>query len=424
MSMAIPWVLLWLTILLACSGVCSGAETALFSLDRLALSELAKKGGRFHGRVVHLMRRPRRVLMTILISNTAINVAVFATSLPLLKHLEQTSSAIAAAGGLGVLGAVILFGEVLPKIIALSRPRLLSPFAAAIVSVLQLAFAPVLWLLASLVVQPLSRLLSGPAESDEVTVEELKLLVEHSARGEVISSRENQMLRAVVSLGTVTVQHVMTPRVDIQSVGVDDDHETMLRAFRKTGRRRLPVRTHDLDHIVGWLLVRDLILNPGKDVAKLIRPTYYVPEHVDLVQLLRCFRTEGVHVAIVVDEYGGTTGLVSMQDLLQRIVGDLREYEVASPVSRVEVIDENTYRLPGALSADLWADRFGAGEIDRRINTIGGLIWARLGRMPVKGDRVRIRNLTLAVDSMDKRRIHTVILHRDSGDAPDEEARS
>ncbi len=124
------------------------------------------------------------------------------------------------------------------------------------------------------------------------------------------------------------------------------------------------------------------------------------------------------------DEYGGTTGLVSMQDLLQRIVGDLREYEVASPASRVEVIDENTYRLPGALSADLWADRFGAGEIDRRINTIGGLIWARLGRMPVKGDRVRIRNLTLAVDSMDKRRIHTVILHRESGDAPDEEAHS
>ena len=424
MSMSIPWALLWLAILLACSGVCSGAETALFSLDRLALRELARSGGRFHGRVAHLMKRPRRVLMTILISNTAINVAVFATSFPLLKQLEQTSSALAAAGGLGVLGAVVLFGEVLPKIIALSRPRILSPFAAVIVSVLQIAFAPVLWLLASLVVQPLSRLLSGPAVSDEVTVEELKLLVEHSARGEVISSRENQMLRAVVSLGAVTVQHVMTPRVDIESVSVEDDREKMIRAFRETGRRRLPVRTHDLDHIVGWLLVRDLILNPGMDIAKLIRPTYYVPEHVDLVQLLRCFRTEGVHVAIVVDEYGGTTGLVSMQDLLQRIVGDLREYEAVSPASRVEVIDENTYRLPGSLSADLWADRFDVGEIDRGINTIGGLIWARLGRLPVKGDRVRIRNLTLAVDSMDNRRIRTVILHRESGAAPSKKAGS
>ena len=424
MSMAILWVLLWLAVLLIFSGACSGAETALFSLDRLALSEFTRTGGPFQRRVAHLMRRPRRVLMTILISNTAINVAIFAISFPALSQLERTSPALAALGGVGVLGAVVLFGEVLPKIIALSRPRLLSPFASVIVSVLQFAFAPVLWLLALLVVQPLSRLLSGPAPSDEVTVEELKLLVEHSARGEVISSRENQMLRAVVSLGAVTVQHVMTPRVDIQSVSVDDDRAHTLRTFRETGRRRLPVRARDLDHIVGWLFVRDIILNPGKDVRKLIRPTYFVPEHVNLMQLLRCFRTESVHIAIVVDEYGGTTGLVSMQDLLQRIVGDLREYEVVSPSSRVEAIDENTYRLPGALSAELWADRFGAGEIDRRINTIGGLIWARLGRMPVKGDRVRIHNLTLAVDSMHNRRIDTVILHRESRDTPDEEGGS
>jgi CBS domain containing-hemolysin-like protein len=423
MSMAILWALLWLAVLMVCSGACSGAETALFSMDRLALSEFGRTGGPFQRRVVRLMRRPRGVLMTILISNTTVNVAIFAISFPTLQKLERTSPALAAVGGVGVLAGVVLFGEVLPKIIALSRPRLLSPIAAVIVSVLQFAFAPILWLLASLVVQPLSRLLSGPAPSDEVTVEELKLLVEHSARGEVISSRENQMLRAVVSLGAVTVQHVMTPRVDIQSVGVDDHREDVLGAFRETGRRRLPVHTGDLDHIVGWLFVRDVILNPGKELRKLIRPAYFVPEHVNLVQLLRCFRTEAVHVAIVVDEYGGTTGLVSMQDVLQRIVGDLREYDVVFPASSVEAIDENTYRLPGALSAELWADRFGGGEIDRRINTIGGLIWARLGRMPVKGDRVRIHNLTLAVDSMADRRIDSVILHRDAHEAPGGEAR-
>lgn len=416
------WGLLWLVVLLVCSGACSGSETALFAMDRLALSEFARTGGPLQRRVVTLMRQPRRVLMTILISNTAVNVAIFAVSFPALQRLDATSPALAAGGGLLVLAAVVLFGEVLPKIIALSRPRALSPLAAVVVSALAVAFAPILYLLGSLVVQPLTRLLGGSAPADEVTVDELKLLVEHSARSEVISSHENQMLRAVVSMGSVTVQHVMTPRVDIESVALSSDRESILEGFRTSRRRRLPARTGDLDHIIGWLFVRDLILNPEKDVASLVRPTSFVPEHVSLVQLIRCFREEGVHIAIVVDEYGGTTGLVSMQDVLQRIVGDLREYETDVVSSDVERIDDNTYRLPGTLSADLWADRFGASEIDRRIHTIGGLIWARLGRMPVRGDCVRIHNLTLTVDSMEARRIDRVILHRESRGSPRPEA--
>jgi putative hemolysin len=308
--------------------------------------------------------------------------------------------------------------------VALSSTRRFAPLAAALIALVQVVLAPVQWLLAELLVNPIVRLLA-PArpEHGPVTTEELRRLVEHSAGEGVINSKENDMLQAVVGFGDVSVREVMTPRVDVQSIQANDKQAAIRRAAQASRRRRLPVCGRDLDVIKGVLVTRDLYLDPEAPIKTLIRPVHFVPEQINLVQLIRYFRDQNTHFAVVVDEYGGTAGVVAMEDVVGRIVGDLPDDDTTRPPVTTERIDQDTYRLPGNLSVRVWADRFAVGEIDRHIDTVGGLILAKLGRLPRVGDSVRIRNLTLTVEQMRKRRVEQVLLWRDGGSSPLEEAR-
>jgi CBS domain containing-hemolysin-like protein len=189
-------------------------------------------------------------------------------------------------------------------------------------------------------------------------------------------------------------------------------------------KRVVPACGRDLDDIQGLLYARDVLLAPGTALKHLLRPVEFVPEQINLAQLMRHFRERRAHFAIVVDEYGGTAGLVTNEDAVEWIVGDLPDEETAPFTPATEQLDENTYRLSGDLSVREWADRFGVGEIDRQIDTLGGLILSRLGRLPHAGDTIRIRNLTLMVEAVDRRRIERVILRRGADDASTMRARS
>ncbi|UCC30317.1 MAG: HlyC/CorC family transporter [Phycisphaerales bacterium] len=407
--------MLWiaLALLLVCSGIVSASETALFALSRQMLYRFGRSPGPLRRRVYLLMQQPRQVLMTVLMTNTAINVAIFALSFFALRHIGEASAAVAAAGSVMVPLAVVVFGEMLPKAIALSGSQRFAPPASGLIGILQVVLRPIQWILSRLLVEPVTRLLAPRSPvTDAVTMEELRLLVDHSAREGVIDSTESEMLQATVALGEVSVREVMTPRVDIRSIQIDGDRAAILRMIRESGRRRLPVYGRDLDDIRGVLHARDLYLDPEAPLKGLIRRVRFVPEQANLMQLLRHFRTENMHLAVVVDEYGGTAGLVTTEDIVGSIVGELPDAETPRPAITTERLDENTYRLSGDLSARVWADRFGAGEIDRNIDTVAGLILARLGRLPRTGDSIRIRNLTLTVETMRRRRIERVLLRR------------
>ncbi len=411
-----------LLVLLACSGAVSASETALFALPRQALHQFRKAGNPLLRRVHAVMRRPHQVLMTVLIANTAVNIAFFAVSFMTLQHGGETRPAVTAAGGAASLLAVILFGEIVPKAVAMSNARSLAPFAAALIATLGIVLEPVGWLLAHVLVNPSVRLLApASAKPGLVATEELRLLVEHSARDGVIDSKENDMLQAVVALSDISVREVMTPRVDIQSVRIDDAPAAIRDLLRSSPRRRLVVCADDIDDIRGVLATRNLFLHHDASLSSLVKPARFVPEQINLVQLMHCFREAGTEFAIVVDEYGGTAGLVTMADIVERIVGDLPGDDAPDRAATTERIDDNTYRLPGDLSARVWADRFGVGEIDQHIDTVAGLILAKLGHLPRVGESVRIRNLTLTVETMHKRRIRQVLLTRDGGSAADRE---
>ena len=406
-----------LLLLLVASGAVSAAETALFTLSRQSLRDFARSGRLLRRRAYRLMQRPKSVLMTVLITNTTVNVAIYALSFVALHGLRTDHPALGGAAGAGVLLAVIIFGEVVPKAVALGNARRLAPPAAGLIWAMQTVLGPLQWFLSAVLVDPITRLVAPTTvPPDTVGTEELKLLVEHSAREGHINSTENEMLQAIVELAEASVREVMTPRVDIEFIRAGDDPRAAYQTVKQSHRRILPVCGRDLDDIRGLLFARDALLNPAAAIHTLGRPVSFVPEQINLAQLVRHFHDERSHIAIVVDEYGGTAGLVTVDDVVEWIVGGLPESEAPAIAPATERIDEDTYRLAGDLSVRDWAERFAVGEIDRHIDTIGGLILSKLGRLPRAGDTVRIRNLTLTVEAMQKRRIERVLLRRASSE--------
>jgi len=407
-----------LAVLLVCSGVISGSETALFGLSRAELRGFQATGGALRRRAWQLMQRPRRVLMTVLIANTTINVAFFAISFLTFEQLGEQHALAASAGGVGALLAVILFGEIIPKAVAQAHAARVAPFAAPLVHTLALAFWPLRVVLRTVLVEPLTRLLSPTlAESDDVSADELRALVEMSAHGGVIDSAESRMLQEIVSLPEISVRAVMRPRVDVVALPLSADTLAMKERMRSVRLTKLPVYGRDLDDIRGLIYARDLYLRAREPVERLIRPIHYIPEQANLLQLIEHFRLTRSQLAIVVDEFGGTAGLVSVNDVLERIVGGLHGGGAPDQPATVAV-DENTYRLAGNLDIRSWIERFGVGgEAGGRIarsgvETVAGLVLAELGRFPREGDTVCIQNLELTVNSMTGRRIDWILLRR------------
>ena len=416
--------MLWLllAVFLALSGLISATETALFALPRRSLHEFGQTDRPFRRRVYRLMQEPRRVLMTVLIANTTFNVTFFAVSFFALRDLGDLSPIAAAAFGAVVPLSVIVFGEMLPKAVALSDAARFAPAAGGVVVLLRTVLGPIQWILDTFLIGPITRLIApAPSAPDTVSTEELRYLVEQSARQGIINPTENGMLQAVVALAEATVREIMTPRVDIRSVQIDMGRTAALKEFRESGRRRLPVYGRSLDDIRGVLYARDLYLNPARSVSSLVRRVHFIPEQVKLTQLLRHFRIERIQLAIVVDEFGGSAGLVTAEDVAEWIVGDLPDAESPRPTEAPEQVDRDSYRIWGDLSVRVWADRFGVGEIDRNIDTVAGLILSKLGRLPHAGDVVHLRNLSLTVESLSGRRIERVLLRLDHESAADPE---
>lgn len=404
------WALL--VVLLACSAAVSGAETALFGLSRQDLHTFAASSSRFRRTAALLMHHPHHLLLTVLITNTAVNIGIFAVSFLMAEDLGRSSPLLASLAGAGALVAVILFGEILPKSVALAHPRRLAPLVAPGIQALQFVLTPVRWLLAAALVEPATRLLLPPAvRAPAVSTEELRDIIESSAGHQVLNSVESDMLQAVVGLADVNVRSVLVPRVDMIAVSLGDNRETIQNRFAQSGKTKLPVFDRDVDDVRGLLYARDFHLNPDRSVEQLLRSVTFVPEQANLIQVIRHFRMTHTQLAMVVDEYGGVAGLVTLEDVLEEIVGDLRgPANEEQPLA--QTLDDNTYRLSGQLGVRDWASLFGITAIEADVDTLGGLITARLGRLPRVGDSVRTGNLTLTVESLRGRRVGTLILHR------------
>jgi CBS domain containing-hemolysin-like protein len=397
-----------LGVLLLMSGYFSGTETALFSLSPGQLYRLRHTGGRLERMVGGMMNRPRRVLNVLLLGNMLVNVAYASDSAVLLQDLAHRGGPLVflAASVVSVLG-LILIGEVTPKMLAIRLGARWAVAAVGPLAVIQRALNPIVAVLDRLLVAPATRVLAPrTGEGAHVTAEELYRLLEINARQGLIPRDAGEFLQEIIELTDLRVSDIMVPRVDMVTFDIDRPRSELAELFRQTHLRKIPVYEQDVDHILGVIHAKRMLLKPGAPLRSLVRDVVFVPDAGNLEKLLLQLRVRRAQMAIVVDEYGGTAGLVTIEDVLEEIVGDIPDETGQQPDSPVvDRIGRDEYLIDADLGLHEWADAFHLDLASQRISTIGGFLSAQLGRVPRVGDSVDYGNVRFTVRSMRRRRI-------------------
>jgi putative hemolysin len=431
--------LLIVLVLILVGGVFAAAEIALITVRRHRLDQLAEEGRRGARTARRLVEDPQRFLATIQVAITflgflasAVGAVAFSSVIadavavipwPPIQDAAETIAFILVT--LLIALTSIIVGELVPKTLALNFPERFSLIVARPLSVMERAINPLVWLTTT-ISGFLVRLLGGRErpQSGLLSVEELKLLVETGSAQGQIEEAEKEMIHGVIELGDKQVHEVMVPRIGIKAVEVDEPMDDVLDLIVRAGHSRVPVFRENLDNIVGILYAKDLLpyLRPNAgngepiDFRSLARPAAYVPETKRVDELLAEMRSARRHIAIVVDEYGGTAGLVTIEDLVEEIVGDIQdEYDIEE--SLVEMVetdgDRRAYRIDGRVTMDDLRDLFDLGDAEEEdeeaYDTVGGLIIHRVGRIPLVGTEVEFRGLTLRVLAADSRRVSKVL---------------
>jgi putative hemolysin len=437
--------LIFIAILTVLQGFFVAAEIALVSIRRSRVDQLVDERRRGALRVRRLREDPGRFLAVSQLGLTMIGFfasAYAAVSLvvALADLLRGVPALASSADALALIVVTILlslftivFAELVPKTLALANPERFATSLAAPIEVLARILGPVIGLLTG-VTRAITRALgTDVTKESQITAEELRLIVERGGDEGVLEAEEEQMIHAVIELGDRRVHEVMVPRIDIVGMEADVDLETAVDRIIDGGHSRLPVWEGSVDHVVGILYAKDLLPILKADsgerptVRSLLRPPVFVPESMSIDDLLHEFQRRKVHLAIVGDEYGGTAGLVTIEDLLEEIVGEIQD-EYDEEEEMVVRLDDDRVRFDGRASVDdieeAWDDLDLDGLLEDRdeYDTIGGLVFHRIGGVPKPGDVVQLEGLTITVESTDGRRVSKVLVSRDRPEGGNAEA--
>jgi putative hemolysin len=427
-----PVELLVLVILILVNAVFVAAEIALVTVRRTRIDQLVDEGSRAARRVKRLIAQPGRFLAVIQLGITFIGflAAAFAgVSLTTeldgflrgFEPLRPYSGAIALLIVTALLSFVtIVFGELVPKTLALAHPERFAIVLAGPVDLVGRVLNPIVWLLTR-VTNSVNRLLGvNDVVQNQISTEELKLLVERGGEQGILEAEEEQMINAVIELGRRRVHEVMVPRIAIAAIPASATFGEAIETIIEHGHSRIPVYEDSVDEILGILYAKDLLpilrdsAGPRPDLRALLRTPVYIPESMTVDDLLHEFQRRKVHIAIVLDEYGGTAGLVTIEDLLEEIVGEIQdEYDTEEPM--VVRLSDDEARVDGRASVDDLAELFDTNlglDDEDEYDTVGGLIYHRIGGVPSPGDRVEVDGLILTVETTDGRRVGKVLVVR------------
>jgi putative hemolysin len=423
--------LLVIALLILLNGVFVAAEIALVTVRRSRLQQLTEEGSQAARRVSRLVERPGRFLAVIQLGITFIGflAAAFAGASiagPLANALRDISPLAGSADVISILLVTlavslvtIVFGELVPKTLALAHAEAYALRLGRPIDWLARVLAPVVWALEA-VTRVVARFL-GVSETadDRITSEELRILVERGGEQGTIEAEEEQMIGAVLELGQQHVHEVMVPRIDIVSLPIGARLAEIVDTIVREGHSRIPVYDTSIDDIVGILYAKDLLpYLVGEDepppVRTLVRTPLFVPESMLVDDLLHSFQRRKVHIAVVLDEYGGTAGLVTIEDLIEEIVGEIQdEYDEEEPL--IVPLSADEARVDGRTAVDDLVEHFETsldGEDSDEYDTVGGLIYHRIGGVPHVGDSVEVDGLRLTVETTDGRRVGKVLVIR------------
>jgi putative hemolysin len=402
-------ILLGLCLLL--SGFFASSEAALFSLSPLHLHKMKEERFPFLSLVERLLQTPRRLLITILAGNEAVNITLSAVTTGLFIGIFGERG-----GWLTIVVAtpvLMLFGEAIPKTIGKTYSMRISSMVSPLMALVQKVEFPVVWVLERLsgyILGPLRR--KGSEGEDAIREEEFRSLVDAGHQEGILDAGQRDLIHRVFELADTPVSDIMTPRVDMISVPATTALDDLRREIIEQGYSRIPVYGTGPDDIIGVLYARDLLglMAEGKapsSVEPLLRKPYFVPEERSADQVLRDFQKRNMHVALVVDEYGGISGLVTMEDILEALFGDI--YDERDTRERpYRRIDDRNLTVSGAMSIDEFNSLIGTSIPSEDYGTVGGFVFHLFGRLPSRGDLISFEGLSFLVRKVKGTRILSV----------------
>ncbi|MEX0724487.1 MAG: CNNM domain-containing protein [Gracilimonas sp.] len=410
--------LLVLFIGLAFSAVFSGSEVALFSLaNRMEDLKQDESLGSADDRIIKMLEKPRRLLATILIGNTFANIVASVLAAVITGDIVAAfglSEVIVFSIEVIVLTFMILIlSEITPKIIAINNPLKVSRTNSAFIYILFILLKPFAKLIADSTIS-LERYLPKPAS--KMTSDDIRTMAEVSEQEGSIKEDEREIIENVIGFGNITVREIMTSRVNIIAVSIDDSLQDVLTKIRENGLSRMPLVDNDLDNILGVLYAKDVLPylhaeeeEPSLNWKTISRKALFIPATKKLDDLLRDFQQEKTHIAIVVDEYGGTEGIVTMDDILEEIVGDITD-DSGEEETLYTRFKSGIYIFDAKIDLDDMEDVLDC-EItteDDEYETLGGLIYHLTENLPMVGERMTFKNLEMTVHSVKNNRIKKV----------------
>ena len=407
------WQIIVLIILLVLSGFFSMSETALMALSKIRIRHMVEEGVKGAKLVEKLTEDPNKLLGAILIGNNIVNILASSLATTLFVSLVGPSGVGIATAVMTVL--VLIFGEITPKSIAKQKSEQVSLKVSKPISIIVKLFKPFIGIF-TFISSGFIRLLGVDPKASEpfITEEELKTMVGVSEEEGVLEDVEKEMIFNVFDFADSQAKDVMVQRVDIVAVDSEATYEEVLDVIKTEQFSRIPVYNQTIDDIVGILYVKDLIIagqnKDGFKVTDYMREPYYTFEFKKIKELFNEMKKTRNHISVVLDEYGGTVGIVTIEDLIEEVFGDIED-EYDDYENEIEVIKEDEYVVDGSAKLDDISELIGVNMESEEFDSVGGLIIGELGRFPENKEEVNLNNIRFVVEEVDKNRIKKVRIY-------------
>lgn len=409
------------------SAYFSATETAFSSLNRIRIKNMAEKGDKRAQMVLDMLENFDSLLSTILIGNNIVNIMCASVATVLFVRImgEEQGPKLATAV---ITVVVLIFGEVSPKSIAKESPEKFAMFAAPLLRLLCIILTPFNWLF-----KQWKKLLSKMFQTEEdhsMTEEELLTIVEEAEQEGRIDEQESSLIRSAIEFSEQEAIDILTPRIDIVGVSTEATKEEISQVFAETNYSRLPIYKETMDHITGIIYQKDFynfVYNKEATIESIVRPALYITESKKIGELLKELQHKKSHIAIVLDEYGGTTGIVTLEDILEELVGEIWD-EHDEVINEIEKISDTEYIVHGSTNLDDLFETLDMDDIrideeldEMEVVTVSGWVMEVLGRIPVQGDTGTWQNLEISVLEMDENRVEKIriIIHEKSEEGDD-----
>ncbi|NLW24102.1 MAG: HlyC/CorC family transporter [Clostridia bacterium] len=411
-SLLLQLVLLFILIVL--SAFFSATETAFFSVNKVRIFHLAEEGNEKARAVKKMLEDPNQLITTILIGNNIVNIGASSLATFIATDLFGSKGVGIATGVMTLL--ILVFGEITPKSFAAGNAEKWVLAIVNVVTFLQIIFTPlikIMGLITSFLLQ-----LAGSKNKEDlfITEDELKLLVNVGHEEGLYTESEKEMINSIFEFDDTLVKEIMIPRIDIIAVDVKESVPTAVNITIEAGHSRIPVFENTIDNIIGILYAKDLLKNINKDldaleIRKLMRPAYYIPETKKVKDLLAELKQAKVHMAIVLDEYGGTAGLVTIEDVIEEIIGDIQD-EFDTEEESIIILSKDKIRADARATIYDINEVLGIDLPDDDFETISGLVFHYLGHIPKEGQMLDLGNVNILVEKTLGRRVDKVIISK------------